>query len=166
LSFDEAVVQKQENMKTLFLASPRPGVTILALIAALIGAPTRALTAPTDSERGESPAADVATARAGAISASLQRWVALEARRDSRTNQTSQAPAANPCKVSVAEKAAFVLLLVGGSIMAVYGPQEKEGGNLTNDGRSELIGGAGAVVVSFMLLHEMLSKRAAAAAHP
>jgi hypothetical protein len=64
----------------------------------------------------------------------------------------------------VAEKAAFVFLLVGGAIMVAYGPQEKAGGVLTNDGKSELIGGAGAIVLSFMLLKDILSK--AAATHP
>jgi hypothetical protein len=153
-------------MKALFVASPRHSVTTLALITALIGAPTRALAAPTDSESRPSPTADVAAPGAGVISASVQRWASLEARRYSRTGQTTQAATANPCKASVAEKAAFVLLLVAGSIMVVYGPQETEGGRLTNDGKSELIGGAGGIVVSFMLLHDMLSRTTAAAARP
>jgi hypothetical protein len=153
-------------MKTLFVTSPRHSVTTLALITALIGAPTGALAAPPESESRPSPTAVVAAPGPGVISASVQRWASIEARRYSRTGQTTQAPAANPCRASLAEKAAFVLLLVGGTIMVVYGPQEKEGGNLTNDGRSEVIGGAGAIVVSFMLLHDILSRTTAAAAHP
>ena len=71
---------------------------------------------------------------------------------------TSSAPAERG-GTSLAEKIACVYLLVGGSIMLYYGPREKENGVLTNDGRSEAIGGAGAIGLSVALMHDIFKKR-------
>jgi hypothetical protein len=59
---------------------------------------------------------------------------------------------------SMAEKVACIYLLVGGSIMVYYGPREREGGVLTMDGKSEVVGGAAAVGISLALLRDIVKK--------
>ena len=61
---------------------------------------------------------------------------------------------------SLAEKIACAYLFVGGAIMVYYGPQEKENGQLTRDGKSEAIGGAAAIGLSVALLRDIVKKRA------
>lgn len=76
-------------------------------------------------------------------------------------DERAQAPApaaADRGGTSLAEKIACVYLLIGGSIMLYYGPKEKENGVLTNDGRSEAIGGAGAIVLSVALMRDIFKK--------
>ncbi len=77
---------------------------------------------------------------------------------DGRAQPATSAPAERG-GTSLAEKIACVYLLVGGSIMLYYGPREKENGVLTNDGRSEAIGGAGAIGLSVALMHDIFKKR-------
>ena len=60
---------------------------------------------------------------------------------------------------SLAEKIACAYLFVGGAIMVYYGPQEKENGQLTRDGKSEAIGGAAAIGLSVALLRDIVKKR-------
>jgi hypothetical protein len=66
-------------------------------------------------------------------------------------------PAERP-GTSLAEKIACVYLMVGGSIMLYYGPKEREGGQLTMDGKSEAVGGAIAIGISLALLHDIVKK--------
>jgi hypothetical protein len=66
---------------------------------------------------------------------------------------------------SVAEKIAFLYLLIGGSVMLVYGPQEKDGDHVSVDGIAEGIAGAASIAISFGLLRDILHKRAPAP-HP
>lgn len=73
--------------------------------------------------------------------------------------QEAPPPEAERHGASLAEKIACVYLLVGGSIMLYYGPRERENGVLTMDGKSEAVGGAGAIVISFALLRDIVKKR-------
>jgi hypothetical protein len=78
-----------------------------------------------------------------------------------------QPAAANACEcgASMAEKLAWLYLLVGGSILLAYGPQEKSGSAWSNDGKAETAAGAGAIVLSFGLLRD-IRKKARTPAHP
>jgi hypothetical protein len=58
----------------------------------------------------------------------------------------------------MAEKLAWIYALVGGSLLLVYGPREKEGDVWTNDGKSETVAGAAAIVLSFALLRDIRKK--------
>ena len=85
-----------------------------------------------------------------------------------RSTATEQPPAAsNTCdcrNASVAEKLAWLYLLIGGSILLAYGPTEKSGSRWTSDGKSETAAGAGAIVLSFALLRD-IRRKAHAQAH-
>jgi hypothetical protein len=136
------------------------------ITAAAIGALlafTPALTQPADAAAAGRTPAD-AHGDPGAITASIERWAAFEARKASAADQAATPPGTEGCQASFAEKAAFAFLVVGGSIMLAYGPQEKENGVLTRDGKSEVIGGAAAIVLSVFLLRDILNRRPAAAA--
>jgi hypothetical protein len=50
--------------------------------------------------------------------------------------------------------------------MLAYGPSEKVNGVLTNDGKSEGIGGAAAVALSFALMHDIWKRRTPSPAAP
>ena len=63
---------------------------------------------------------------------------------------------------SMAEKIAFLYLLVGGSVMLIYGPQEKDGDHVSVDGVAEGIAGAASIAISFGLLRDILHKRPSA----
>jgi len=73
-----------------------------------------------------------------------------------------QAVAANTCAsngASMATKLAWLYLTVSGSILLAYGPQEKTDNIWTDDGKSETVAGATALVLSFGLLHDILKRR-------
>src|SRR5207244_3079772 len=93
---------------------------------------------------------DAALARAGRIT---------------RTEQPAAAASRCECGASMAEKLAWLYLLVGGSILLAYGPQEKSGSTWSNDGKAETAAGAGAIVLSFGLLRD-IRKKAHASSHP
>jgi hypothetical protein len=99
----------------------------------------------------------------GPLRASARRAAAAEPLRNPSDPQSRPAPACD-CRASMAEKIAWLYALVGGSIMLVTGPAEKEGDVWTVDGKSETAAGAAAVVLSFYLLKDIRKKRAAAAA--
>ncbi len=99
-------------------------------------------------------------ARAQTLLAAARRIAARETLRDA----TPQAPAAvaaadEQCRVGWAEKLAFLYALVGGSVMLITGPGEREGGEWTVDGKSETAAGAAAVALSFALLKDIRRKR-------
>lgn len=69
---------------------------------------------------------------------------------------------ANTCAsngASVVEKLAWLYLAVSGAIFLAYGPQEKTDNVWTDDGKSETVAGATALVLSFGLLHDILKRR-------
>lgn len=113
-------------------------------------------------ERAIEPAPEAAPRADGPVMASARRTAAAEPLRDPSERQASAA--ACECRASMAEKLAWLYALVGGSIMLVTGPGEKEGDKWTVDGKSETAAGAAAVVLSFYLLKDIRKKRAAAAA--
>jgi hypothetical protein len=137
-------------------AAWRRGVAVW-LLAALLVAPCRA-------SAGDDVSADTEGRKAppGAIWASAQRLASAEAVRSARAAQAAGAAttARGPGGASLAEKLACLYLLVGGTIFAVYGPQEKDGGQWTNDGKSETAGGLGAIGLSFALLRDIRKKSA------
>lgn len=90
------------------------------------------------------------------ISYSIRRWASMESGRLSRSEQSAAAD--DRRGASAAEKVAWLYLLVGGSIMLAYGPQEKDGGRWTNDGKSEAIAGGAAIALSFFLLRDIRRK--------
>src|SRR5579864_8245035 len=98
-------------MKTVQRTGPRYRTTIVWLIAALIGPSATTFAAPADTAIRSALLAEAATG-AGTISASAQRWTRDEVHRDAVTTQATQAASATACGTSVAEKAAFVFLLV------------------------------------------------------
>jgi hypothetical protein len=61
---------------------------------------------------------------------------------------------------SMAEKIAFLYLLIGGSVLLIYGPQEKSGDHISVDGIAEGVAGAASIAISFALLHDIRHKRA------
>jgi hypothetical protein len=93
-----------------------------------------------------------------AIRASARRWATAESFRAARSSQSSTATSSDRCRASLTEKLAWIYALVGGSILLVYGPQEKEGGVWTRDGKSETIAGAASVALSFALLRDIRKK--------
>ena len=99
--------------------------------------------------------------RAAAAALVLSSLIAVQTRPLAAAGGRQDAPAAAAGRggASLAEKIACVYLLVGGSIMLYYGPREKENGVVTRDGKSEAIGGAGAIVISFALLRDIVKKR-------
>lgn len=145
--------------------SARPIAALV--VAALVGVPCHA--AMLASERHDlaaesgSPPVRVAvevrpTLPPGAIRASALHWASAESRRLVQTGQSGAAAASDRCSASVVEKLAWLYAVVGGSILLVYGPQEKEGGVWTMDGKSETVAGAAALVLSFGLLRDIRKK--------
>jgi hypothetical protein len=141
------------------------------LVAALIALPSRAAAGtndPDDHSSGSSTASIAAApGRAGArdaalvagpIRASALRWALAESDRLARLSQSDTASSGNKCAASLPEKLAWVYALVGGSILLVYGPQEKNGDVWTMDGKSETVAGAVAVGLSFALLRDIRKK--------
>jgi hypothetical protein len=142
------------------------------LVAALASAPSLAAARP--GEPGEGAAASQpppvrvaavgeSSALEGALTietlrASARRWASAESHRVARSGQSSAASSSNRCRASMAEKLAWIYALVGGSILLVYGPQEKEGDVWTNDGKSETVAGAVAIGLSFALLRDIRKK--------
>ncbi len=137
------------------------------VVAGLVGVPCHA--AALASERNdlaaESPSPPVrvaveigATLPPGTIRASALRWASAQSHRLPQSAQNDAGPASDRCAASVVEKLAWLYALVGGSILLVYGPQEKEGGVWTMDGKSETVAGAAAIVLSFGLLRDIRKK--------
>jgi hypothetical protein len=141
------------------------------LVAALIGLPSRAAAGTTDPDDrssgpstasipaapGRAVARDAALA-AGPIRASALRWARVESDRLARGSQSHAASSDDKCSASVPEKLAWLYALVGGSILLVYGPQEKDGDVWTMDGKSETVAGAVAIGLSFALLRDIRKK--------
>ena len=97
----------------------------------------------------------------GPIGASVSRWAATEARVLRAQQGGSSSPAA-PCGchgASTAEKLAFLYALIGGTLLVVYGPQEKEGDVWTADGKVETIAGGLALALSVALFRDIRSKK-------
>jgi hypothetical protein len=120
---------------------------------------------------GSTAAAQDRTERLRAAVAGAESPLVASARRQAaaqplRDESAAQGSPANPCqcRASTAEKLAWLFALVGGSIMVVTGPGEREGDVWTVDGKSETVAGAAAVVLSFFLLKDIRSKRATAPA--
>jgi hypothetical protein len=101
--------------------------------------------------------------RARTLMAAARRIAAGETLRDAPAQRSVAAASADECRASWAEKLAFLYALVGGSVMLITGPGEREGGEWTVDGKSETVAGAAAVVLSFALLKDIRHKRSA---HP
>jgi hypothetical protein len=92
--------------------------------------------------------------------ASVQHWASIESR--PFTKPPKDAPSGqggNHHGASVAEKLAFLYALVGGTILLVYGPQEKEGNVWTVDGKSETVAGGLALGLSVALFRDIRTKR-------
>jgi hypothetical protein len=75
-----------------------------------------------------------------------------------RLHQSDTASSGDKCSASVPEKLVWLYALVGGSILLVYGPQEKDGDVWTTDGKSETVAGAVAIGLSFALLRDIRNK--------
>ena len=149
-----------------------------ALIVALSSVPVRAgQTAPADRQRsaspplahlaGGSPSAPADALTVETIRASARRWAAGQAFRvhasgaatlDERESQGAGTATVPRCRASWVEKLLFVYALVGGSIMVVTGPTEKEGDVWTADGKTEFFMGAGAVALSVALFRDIQKK--------
>jgi hypothetical protein len=130
-------------------------LVVALLVAALVGVPWQGAVRASD---GEEPPAE------SAILAGALRLAAAETAAPQEP-EPAPAPAGRARSgTSFAEKLACLYLLVGGSIMLAYGPSEKVNGVLTNDGKSEGIGGAAAVALSFALMHDIWKRRAPAPA--
>jgi hypothetical protein len=141
------------------------------LAAALIGLPARAAAATNaaDERSWGSPTAAIPAASERAaghdaalvdapIRASALRWASAESDRLARLGQSDTASPGDKCAASLPEKLAWVYALVGGSILLIYGPQEKNGDVWTMDGKSETVAGAVAIGLSFALLHDIRKK--------
>ena len=135
---------------------------VVLLVAALVSVSWEGVASASEPEyRTESA---VETREGGRpIAASALRLASTESYRLERTVQSDAADSGGRGGASIAEKVAFVYLLVGGSIFLVTSPGEKVDGHWTNDAASETIGGAGAVAISFFLLRDILKKRPPAA---
>ncbi len=98
---------------------------------------------------------------AGPIETSVARWAATEARvAQAQQGGSSKPVAACGCHgASTAEKLAFLYALIGGTLLVVYGPQEKEGDVWTVDGKTETIAGGVALALSVALFRDIRSKR-------
>jgi hypothetical protein len=94
--------------------------------------------------------------------ATARRIAAAEPLRDAASTAAPDAPPTCGCRASLAEKLAWLYALVGGSLLTIYGPQEREDGMWTLDGKSETVAGAAALVLSFALLKDIRSRSAAA----
>lgn len=93
------------------------------------------------------------------LRASIRRWASIESRRVDTIEQVDTVKRTDCNRASVAEKLAFVYALVGGTLLLVYGPQEKEGDVWTMDGKSETVAGAVAIGLSFALFRDIRAKR-------
>ena len=113
---------------------------------------------PSSASAGATDLSVVATLAPGAIHAGVRRRADAESQRLSRSGQRSEANTSTKCSASLAEKLAWIYALVGGSILLVYGPQEKDADVWTLDGKSETVAGGTAVVLSFALLRDIRRK--------
>jgi hypothetical protein len=138
----------------------RPAAALLC--AALVTAPLQGAMRAGDGDRpADGLAADAAP---WTIRTSALRVAADHAHLMTRQQEPAAAGGGSPSGTSVAEKLAAVYLLVGGSIMLVYGPTEKEGEVWTADGKSETVGGAAAIGLSIALFHDIWKRRTPPAA--
>jgi hypothetical protein len=151
------------------MAGPFKGEIVAALVAALVSVPLQAaarVSQPDDRAAGSqsSPARVAAVSESSTVEAALtietirastRRLASAESHRVARSDQSGAAGSGNRCPASVAEKLAWIYATVGGSILLVYGPREKEGDVWTNDGKSETVAGAAAVGLSFALLRDI-----------
>jgi hypothetical protein len=154
------------------MAGPFAREIVAVLVAALVSVPLQAAaraSGPDDPAEGsQSPPVRVAAVGESsaveaalsieAIRASTRRLASGESHRVTRSGQTGDAAPGKRCPASMAEKLAWIYALVGGSLLLVYGPQEKERGVWTNDGKSETVAGAVAIGLSFALLHDIRKK--------
>lgn len=139
------------------------------LVAALVGSPCEGVALPIEPDNGAVevpsqavglPVSGVSSAvdssgSSGKILASALRFASVESHRLARTSQKADAGPGDHRGASVAEKLACLYLLVGGSILLAYGPQEKAGTSWTNDGKAETAGGAAAIVLSLLLFRDI-----------
>jgi hypothetical protein len=93
------------------------------------------------------------------IDASIKKWASIESRHAGSIQPGNTATKTDCNGASVTEKLAFVYALVGGTILLVYGPQEKEGTVWTVDGKSETVAGAVAIGLSFALFRDIRAKK-------
>ena len=154
------------------MAGPFARLVAAVLAAALVNVPLHAAAPASgpDDRAAESQSPPVRVAAAGessavepgltheTIRAGARRRASTESRRVARRVQSSAASSSDRCRASLAEKLAWIYALVGGSILLVYGPQEKEGGVWTRDGKSETIAGAASIGLSFALLRDIRKK--------
>ncbi|MGB7220283.1 MAG: hypothetical protein WBD07_15905 [Vicinamibacterales bacterium] len=136
-----------------FIGRPMAALLVFALVGMAWEGTARA-GGPDDRGAGFSTA--VARASERPIAASVARIASTESY---RLQQPAQGSAGASGGASLAEKMAFVYLLVGGSMFLAISPGEKVDGEWTNDALSETIFGAGAIGISFWLLHDILKKR-------
>jgi hypothetical protein len=154
------------------MAGPFTRKIVAVLVAALVSVPLQAAaraSEPDDRAAGsQSPPVGVAAVgESSAVEAALtfetiragtRRLASAEAHRVARSGQSGAAGSGNRCHASLAEKLAWIYALVGGSILLVYGPREKEGDAWTNDGKSETVAGAASIGLSFALLRDIRKK--------
>jgi hypothetical protein len=151
------------------MTGPVAQTAVAAFLVALLVAPCHgAASAPDDgAARSQPPPVAVIAGSqsssqtalpAGTIRRSIARWTAAELQQPLTSRQNSAATSGDTCRASMTEKIAWLYALVGGSILVVYGPQEKNGDVWTMDGKSETVAGAGAVILSFALLRDIRKK--------
>jgi hypothetical protein len=137
--------------------SPRIGRPIVVLlITALVSVPTAGLAQEMATDK---PAAAQTHGNQTRLATAL-RAAAADPGISLAPDEKDQNESTCSCKASVAEKLAWLYALIGGSVMLITGPQEKEGDKWTVDGKSETVAGAAAIVLSFALLKDIRKKRA------
>jgi hypothetical protein len=123
------------------------------VIAAVVSAPSAGVAF--EGARGE----HAVQPRDGVLLASALRTLSAEPLRSRPSEDRDRDDCGSRSGASVAEKVAFLYLLVGGSVLLAYGPQERSGDRVSTDGKAEAVAGAAAIAISFALLRDILKKR-------